>query len=180
MQPGKSMAVTWVTLFAMISVSTLAPVFSYAQSSKPGFSFSEELRDNIRGSEYVSGKYPGAVLMKVNLWGAVQKPGIHHIPVKTDLITLLSYAGGPLPEADLDEVFIKRKVKDQEIRYNIDVEEMLGEEVSQAPRLLANDIVVVPGTEPAVSSNTVVMVGLISSIAAILVSGAILANQISK
>ena len=48
-----------------------------------------------RGSEYVSGAQTGNVLMRINLWGAVGKPGIHHVPAKTNLINLLSYAGGP-------------------------------------------------------------------------------------
>ena len=41
-----------------------------------------------RGAEYVSGNQPGTVLMRVNLWGAVNRPGIHHIPIKTDLMSL--------------------------------------------------------------------------------------------
>ena len=31
-----------------------------------------------RGSEFTSGAQTGSVLMRVNLWGAVGKPGIHH------------------------------------------------------------------------------------------------------
>ena len=78
-----------------------------------------------RGAEYVSGNQPGTVLMRVNLWGAVNRPGIHHIPIKTDLMSLVSYAGGPKNDALLDEVTIKREVGNTRKLIKVDVEELI-------------------------------------------------------
>ena len=39
------------------------------------------------------------LLMKVNVWGAVANPGSQFVPDQTDLIGLLSAAGGPLENA---------------------------------------------------------------------------------
>ncbi len=54
---------------------------------------------------------PGEITMSVNLWGYVRSPGRYEVPISTDLIQLLSYAGGPLPDADLGSVKISRVVR---------------------------------------------------------------------
>lgn len=51
---------------------------------------------------------PGEVTMLVNVWGFVEKPGRYEIPISTDLMELLSFAGGPMQYAKLDEVKITR------------------------------------------------------------------------
>lgn len=54
---------------------------------------------------------PGEITMSINLWGYVRNPGRYEIPISTDLVQLLSYAGGPLAEADLGSVKISRVVR---------------------------------------------------------------------
>jgi hypothetical protein len=54
---------------------------------------------------------PGELTMQVNIWGDVQKPGRYEVASSTDLIQLLSYAGGPTREAKLNEIRISRFVK---------------------------------------------------------------------
>jgi protein involved in polysaccharide export with SLBB domain len=51
---------------------------------------------------------PGEITMQVNVWGFVQKPGRYEIPISTDLVELLSYAGGPEQYAKLNKVKIIR------------------------------------------------------------------------
>ncbi len=48
------------------------------------------------------------LLIKVNIWGFVQKPGQYLVPTDTDLISLISYAGGPLEDAKLKKVKLIR------------------------------------------------------------------------
>ena len=54
---------------------------------------------------------PGEITMSINLWGYVRNPGRYEVPISTDLIQLLSYAGGPLAEANLGSVKISRVVR---------------------------------------------------------------------
>ena len=55
--------------------------------------------------------------MPVNLWGFVKNPGRYEVPISTDLVQLLSYAGGPLPDADLGSVKVTRIIqRDNQIR----------------------------------------------------------------
>jgi hypothetical protein len=116
------------------------------------------------GAEFVSGAEPGTVLMRVNLWGGIHKPGIHHIPVKTDLMSLLSYAGGPKAAALLDEVTIKREVGGSRKLIKVDVQELVQGVSHHHIELAPNDIVVVPEDEPWISNNTLTVVTFVSVI----------------
>ncbi len=48
------------------------------------------------------------ILMNVNVWGFVRKPGQYVVPRHTDLISLISFAGGPIEGANLTKVRIIR------------------------------------------------------------------------
>ena len=63
-----------------------------------------------RAAQYVLGK-EDEVLIKVNLLGYVQKPGQYLIPRYTDLLSLISFAGGVQPGASLGNVQIMRAPK---------------------------------------------------------------------
>jgi protein involved in polysaccharide export with SLBB domain len=51
---------------------------------------------------------PGEFTIQVNVWGDVQKPGRYEVARSTDLVQLLSYAGGPTREANLSDVRVTR------------------------------------------------------------------------
>ncbi len=55
---------------------------------------------------------PGDITVTVSLWGFVQKPGLYEVSSSTNLIQLLSLAGGPTNYADLDNIRIIRSQKD--------------------------------------------------------------------
>ena len=54
---------------------------------------------------------PGELTMQVNVWGYVHNPGRYEVPTSTDLIQLLSFAGGPIQDAKIDEVKVTRFLK---------------------------------------------------------------------
>lgn len=56
---------------------------------------------------------PGDITVTVSLWGFVQKPGLYEVSSSTNLIQLLSLAGGPTNYADLDNIRIIRSQKDK-------------------------------------------------------------------
>lgn len=135
-------------------------------------------RTSTFGSEYISGSKPGVVLMKVNLWGSVQKPGIHHIPAKTDLVSLFSYAGGPTELAELDEVIIKRNgANGSEKKISVNVEEILKGSATHNIVLEPNDIIVVPTHKPMISQDTTGFVGLMATLATMLLTTFVLIEK---
>ena len=48
------------------------------------------------------------ILININVWGYVMKPGQYLVPRQTDLVALISFAGGPREGADLSDVMIVR------------------------------------------------------------------------
>ncbi|MDI6840532.1 MAG: SLBB domain-containing protein [bacterium] len=50
----------------------------------------------------------GELQMKVSIWGEVMAPGLYSVPEGTDLVTLLTIAGGPSREADLSKIKVVR------------------------------------------------------------------------
>ncbi len=79
-----------------------------AQTSETGLATAPPAQ--LPGSYYYVAK-PGEVTMQVNVWGDVQRPGRYEISTSTDLVQLLSFAGGPTREADLKSVRITRTLK---------------------------------------------------------------------
>ncbi len=76
------------------------PVFN--QQTQSTNSFSDRPAQYILGSDDI-------LLVNVNLWGHVQRPGIYSIPSAYSLIDLISSAGGPLKTARLSDVRVVRK-----------------------------------------------------------------------
>jgi hypothetical protein len=54
---------------------------------------------------------PGELTMQVNIWGLVNHPGRYEVSIATDLVQLVSYAGGPAADADLSSVRLTRFLK---------------------------------------------------------------------
>lgn len=136
-----------------------------------------------RGSEYVSGAYKGAVLIPVSILGAVPKPGIHHIPTRTNLLKFLTLAGGPSSNAKLSDVVIKRLKSDdskEEVKeeiFEINAEDLLTEGGNRGPLLRAGDVVYVPTKKPFIDSNTMQVISVLSAILGIVVTATVLADR---
>jgi len=83
------------------------------------------------------------------IWGQVKKPGFYLLPDDTDLLTLLSLAGGPTGDAKLSKVRIVRPSQDNgqgEIIW-VNLKKYLDTgNYDIIPVLKAGDTVVVSGT----------------------------------
>jgi protein involved in polysaccharide export with SLBB domain len=71
---------------------------------------------------------PGELTMQVNIWGYVRNPGRYEIPSSTDLIQLVSYAGGPIPDGDMSDVKVTRLLKNDSTythqEFNVDLADL--------------------------------------------------------
>jgi len=71
---------------------------------------------------------PGEITMPINMWGFVRNPGRYEVPISTDLIQLVSYAGGPLADADLGSVRIARVVRREDmvrtVEYTVNLDRL--------------------------------------------------------
>jgi len=101
-----------------------------------------------RGAQYVIGNQD-QLLIRVNIWGFVKMPGQYLVPTNTDLVSLISYAGGPLEDAQLKKIRLIRTAiggsSEKIIALNVKKFIDSGDE-SQNPQLLPNDMIIVSAT----------------------------------
>lgn len=126
---------------------------------------------------------PRYVNIMVNIWGYVRFPGKYYVPEQSRVLDLLSYSGGPTPDAFLDDVRLYRGSADDKglikvLNYK-DLMESPSPEIDKLniPTLLPGDILLVPG-EPKLYIRDYVTI--ISSITSTLISLAILILNITK
>jgi len=105
-----------------------------------------------RPAQYILGSND-VLLITVNLWGHVQKPGIYSIPSAFGIVDLLSSAGGPLGTARLNDVRIIRK--NQEV-ITVNLEEFIktGNKDLLVP-LQPGDVIIVSGSISSIFRNVV-------------------------
>jgi len=84
----------WIPLFGQMTETGLAPRLPSASAA----------------AYYYIAK-PGELTMQVNIWGFVKNPGRYEVPSSTDLVQLISYAGGPVQYAKLSDVKLTRVIR---------------------------------------------------------------------
>ncbi|MDW7680740.1 MAG: SLBB domain-containing protein [bacterium] len=102
-----------------------------------------------RGAQYFLGT-DDQLLIKVNIWGFVAKPGQYLVPSGTDLVSLISFAGGPREQAKLSNITIIRatstaKSRNQVMKINVDQFIKYGDQ-QMIPKLNPDDTVIVYGS----------------------------------
>ncbi|MGZ3789944.1 MAG: SLBB domain-containing protein [Bacteriovorax sp.] len=73
------------------------------------------------GSFFYSPTSKGKVLIPINVWGEVNKAGLHYVPLDTNIVQGLSLAGGPKSTAALDSVRLTKNVngKIEEFKFDL-------------------------------------------------------------
>ncbi|MBU1065523.1 SLBB domain-containing protein [bacterium] len=103
--------------------------------------------DRPSASRYILSTSSDALLMTVKVWGEVQKPGLYDIPIGTDLIELISSAGGPKETAQLSKIKIIHGSKPDQQGYvsKVNIKEFLetGDD-TLIPEMKPNDTIIVP------------------------------------
>jgi hypothetical protein len=98
---------------------------------------------------FYSGSISGSEQLKIYtyIWGQVIKPGLYIVPDDTDLLALISLAGGPTEDAKLSKVRIIRPTSEGEKVIFIDLKSYIetGDE-KLIPILKPGDTVILSGT----------------------------------
>jgi len=108
-----------------------------------------------RGAQYLIGR-EDELLIKVNIWGFVRMPGQYLVPNNTDLVSLISYAGGPSEDAQITKVKLIRTIDvtpdgksrgtDQKI-YIFNIKKFLETgDIDLNPPLMPNDTILISGS----------------------------------
>jgi len=102
-----------------------------------------------RGAQYYLGT-DDQLLIKVNIWGFVAKPGQYLVPNDTDLISLISFAGGPRDGAKLKSIKLIRDINPEnnnEKILEVNVQKYINDgNESMIPKLKPGDTIIVSGS----------------------------------
>ena len=120
------------------------------------------------GNQYYLGQ-ANELLIRVNIWGKVNHPGQYFVPASTDLITLVSAAGGPVPRSRLGDVRIVRtgdNGSDEVILVNVR-KWIKTADHRLIPDLKPEDTIIVHGSAWQFISDVTQLVGGLASVAII-------------
>lgn len=79
-------------------------------------------------------------LIRVHVLGSVGKPGVHLVPPGSNIIDLLSTAGGPTPDADLEHAHVVRGSQ----KHDVNLEAALAGVGGGRSVMFSNDVLVIP------------------------------------
>ncbi len=143
-------SVVSATIYAQVSTQTELNTNKQTEVARSGYFFYAK---------------PFEVTMTVNLWGEVPQQGVYVISTSTDIIQLLSYAGGPRDRSNLEDVLVYRSSGKKDVKgrvlKNVNVREILEGKSDPFP-LVPGDMIVVkriPETMSFVEVLTVVNTG---------------------
>jgi hypothetical protein len=96
-------------LLLALHCGVIMPSVALAQGYSEGqiLNRNTQVKSVGEGSQYYLGQ-SNELLIRVNIWGRVSRPGQYFVPATTDLITLISLAGGPESRSRLSDVRVVR------------------------------------------------------------------------
>ncbi|MCF7808538.1 MAG: SLBB domain-containing protein [Candidatus Marinimicrobia bacterium] len=110
--------------------------------------FAQNESSQNKDPKYIIDPETGKLSMVIRVWGEVKQPGVSMVPSDADLISLLSYVGGPTDRAKLNKIRIIRfneNSNEERIVYaNIEAFLETGDD-SFIPRIYPNDTIIVQG-----------------------------------
>lgn len=81
----------------------------------------------------------------VHIWGEVRSPGEYRVPAGTNILELMSKAGGPTDYANLGKVKLTRAIPESERSITVNLKKYLEKEnVKPLPVIRKGDVVIVP------------------------------------
>lgn len=135
--------------FLLVFFMILFVSSSFAQSNDYELGAAPQSQYRQQGG-YFDYSDPRTVNIKVAIWGGVRYPGKYIIPEESTVNDLFSYAGGPVTDAEMDELRLFRTTADstsEMIKFNLNDlmwEKDLKSTTVKVPKLMAGDIFVVP------------------------------------
>jgi hypothetical protein len=154
----------------------ILPTFSFANEEV--FSLKKTVPINMQ--EYFAEARPGSVMMKVNIMGSVNKPGVYNVPVNSELSSVLTFAGGPSIDANIEEVMIRSKHGEKTKIKRVDLVKFFKDSSENPYILKPNDYVYLQPREKLISNDVLQTTILVSTILSIVVAMVIIENRFSK
>ncbi len=124
--------------FVLMSGFTTAALAQNADATDDGQSAM------MRPQYYLTPGVSDELQIRVRVWGEVNVPGLYSVPDGTDLLEVLSLAGGPTRNAKLGNVKVVRLVGEETRVIEIDIDKFMEERTTEALLIMEpGDMIVV-------------------------------------
>lgn len=172
--------------FRIFVAATFACVICSPAMAQDSFGLLNEIKPPQQTSEYIFRSSQKESLISVQLLGAVYKPGIYYIPSNTDLLKLITLAGGTTNGGDLSEVLVRktepqawRNIKSKALNeyqgaFEVDAEKVIKYGGYKALQLQQDDFVYIPPRTPWISSDTSRNITVVSVILGIILTAVLI------
>ena len=139
-----------------------------------------EIKEPPRAAEYIYRSSPKESLIGVQLLGAVQKPGLYYIPANTDILKLITLAGG-IDEANLSEVIVRKTDPSQAGVFELDMNKFMRSSADSKPfKLTQDDLIFIPKKQPWISNDVSRTITLVSLMATIVLTAVLINKNTTK
>jgi hypothetical protein len=139
-----------------------------------------KLDPNTSGqAEYFNSNRNKRMLIRINLISGVQKTGIHYVPDDTNLIDLISLAGGVTSGAEADDISVRREGKNGTETLRIDLTQIISNSDLKVPTLMNNDTLFIPESTN-FRQNLMLQIGMITAILSLVSLSLSLYTTLSK
>ena len=140
-------------------------------------------------AEYIHSAFGQKNLVAVELLGSVNRPGVYYVPENTELLKLLTLAGGVSKGADTDNLLIRKKqpqqwggfkasfIKNRGDSYGVDLEELMQSSSARSLQLESGDFVFVPEDEPMVSDDLFRTASVLSLVVGSILTAVLIADR---
>lgn len=151
-----------------------------------------DIKPPQQSSEYIYRSSPKESMINVQLLGAVNKPGIYYIPANTDLLKLITLAGGTTNGGDLSEVLVRKmepktwaEIKSKGIHeyqgaFEVDAEKLIKYGGARSLKLQQDDFIYVPPRTSWVSNETARGITVVSMVLSIALTAILIDNNSRK
>ena len=153
------------TLRILTAISLFLTSVGQAAAQSSDLGLLNDIKLPQQSSEYIYRSSPKESLISVQLLGAVGKPGVYYVPANTDLLKLLTLAGGSGNGGDLSEVVVRKlepktwaEIKSKAVNeyqgaYEVDAEAIIKYGGGKQLKLAQDDFVYVPAKSSWISND---------------------------
>jgi competence protein ComEA len=155
-----------MAIFRLSLSSWVISFLSFTTLNAHAVGIFDQIKEPQQSSEYIYRSSPKESLISVQLLGAVNRPGLYYLPINTDLLKLLTLAGGTTNGGDLSEILLRTKqprswssslakpLNDNPSAIQVDGEKLIRHGEAGGFRLQQDDFVFVPPKTAWISSET--------------------------
>jgi hypothetical protein len=133
-----------------------------------------------QGRQFYGGDSAFVGLIRVHILGGVASPGKYYISPQTDLLELVSIAGGITPQADLEKIQLRRRDGIPEKNYTLNLHHAMEVVDFQPVYFKDNDVLMINSKEQLISPEVVSIVSFTSSILATVVTLLLLNDRLQQ